>query len=115
VECEALGAPWVGPRVAGRLATGLGDADGPALLPFYRAWRALLRARLALAHLADPSPRTPARWAPLAARYVAIAATELGEPAVEVPAVEAPAVEAPAVEVPAVEVPAVEAPARGTG
>jgi aminoglycoside phosphotransferase family enzyme len=96
VECEALGAPWVGPRVAARLATGLGDADGPALLPFYRAWRALLRARLALAHLADPSPRTPARWAPLAARFVAIAATELGEPAVEVPAVEAPAVEAPA-------------------
>lgn len=80
VECEALGAPWIGPQVAARLAAGLGDADGPALLPFYRAWRALLRARLALAHLADPSPRTPGRWAPLAARFVAIAAAELDGP-----------------------------------
>jgi aminoglycoside phosphotransferase family enzyme len=80
VECDALGAPWIGPRLAARLAAGLGDADGPALLPFYRAWRALLRARLALAHLVDPSPRRPERWAPLARRFVAIAARELATP-----------------------------------
>ncbi len=78
VECDALGAPWIGRRLAMRLAAGLDDPDGPALLPFYRAWRALLRARLALAHLADPSPRRPERWAPLARRFVAIAAVELG-------------------------------------
>ena len=79
VECDALDAPWIGVRLAARLAAGLDDADGPALLPFYRAWRALLRARLALAHLLDPSPRRPARWAPLARRFVAIAADELAD------------------------------------
>jgi aminoglycoside phosphotransferase family enzyme len=78
VECDALGAPWIGPRLAARLAAGLDDPDGPALLPFYRAWRALLRARLALAHLLDPSPRHPERWGPIARRFVDIAARELG-------------------------------------
>ena len=77
VECDALGAGWVGPRLADRLARALSDPDGLRLLPFYRAWRALLRARLALAHLLDPSPRQPERWAPLARRFVDIAEREL--------------------------------------
>lgn len=77
VECDALGAPWIGPLLASRLAEGLDDPEGLALLPFYRAWRALLRARLALAHLLEPAPRRPERWAPLARRFVAAAAREL--------------------------------------
>jgi aminoglycoside phosphotransferase family enzyme len=73
VECEVLGAAWIGPRLVRHLETALADPDGAALVPFYRASRALLRARLALAHLLEPSPRTPLRWAPLAARFVAVA------------------------------------------
>lgn len=76
VECDALGAPWIGPRLAARLADGLQDPEGLALLPFYRAWRALLRARLALAHLLEPTPRRPERWAPLARRFIEAARRE---------------------------------------
>ena len=45
----------------------------PALLHLYTAHRALLRARLAVAHLLDPQPRSPAKWIPLGERYVASA------------------------------------------
>ena len=39
--------------------------------------RAMLRARLAMAHLLDPQPRTPQRWPPQARRYVAVALAAL--------------------------------------
>jgi hypothetical protein len=42
-------------------------------MALYTAHRALVRARLALAHLLDAEPRTPARWQPQAQRYVAAA------------------------------------------
>jgi uncharacterized protein len=70
LECEMAGAPWVGPRLHGHLAAALGGAPGPALMRLYVAARALLRARLSLAHLLDERPRTPERWRPLAARYI---------------------------------------------
>ena len=37
----------------------------------------MLRARLAMAHLLDPQPRTPQRWPPQARRYVAVALAAL--------------------------------------
>lgn len=70
LECDRAGAPWIGPRLARRCLAALGDAPPPALLPLYTANRALLRARLALAHLLDPHPRTPERWVPQAQVYV---------------------------------------------
>jgi hypothetical protein len=48
----------------------LGETPLPALIHLYTAHRALLRARLAMAHLLDPQPRTPEKWPPLAQRYV---------------------------------------------
>jgi aminoglycoside phosphotransferase family enzyme len=55
--------------------------NGPArLLKLYEAFRAVLRARLALAHLLDPMPREPAKWQPLARRYLALAEQALGAP-----------------------------------
>ncbi len=71
LECEMAGAPWIGPRLVEACAAGLGDRVPPALLQLYTAGRALLRARLVMAHLLDPHPRTPERWPPLAQRYVA--------------------------------------------
>ncbi len=71
LDCEMAGAPWIGPRLTAGCAAILGDRPAPALLHLYTACRALLRARLAMAHLLDPQPRTPEKWPPLAARYVA--------------------------------------------
>jgi aminoglycoside phosphotransferase family enzyme len=71
LECTLAGAPWVGTRLRGRCAAALHDDAAPtAPWLLYTAYRALLRARLAMAHLLDPQPRTPQRWAPLAQRYV---------------------------------------------
>ncbi len=73
LECELLGAAWVGERLIERCAERLDDLPDPALLRLYRASRALLRARLAVAHLLDPSPRRPECWLPLGRRCLAAA------------------------------------------
>jgi aminoglycoside phosphotransferase family enzyme len=73
LECDLAGAPWIGPRLLERCTAALRDPAPAELLTLYRAYRALLRARLAMAHLLDPQPRTPQRWVPLAQRYVALA------------------------------------------
>lgn len=70
LECAVAGAPWIGPRLVGACAAALGDAPPAALLALYTAHRALLRARLALAHLLDPQPRLPEKWPPAARRYL---------------------------------------------
>ena len=71
LECTLAGAPWVGPRLLNLCAAALHDVAAPtALWLLYTAYRALLRARLAMAHLLDPQPRTPQCWTPLAQRYV---------------------------------------------
>jgi aminoglycoside phosphotransferase family enzyme len=70
LECEMAGAAWVGERLWEGCARALPDPAPPALRWLYTAYRALLRARLALAHLLDPSPRTPSRWVPLTLRYI---------------------------------------------
>ena len=70
LECEMAGAAWIGPRVMTVCAAALGEAPPAALLHLYTAYRAQLRARLALAHLLEPQPRTPLKWAPLAQCYL---------------------------------------------
>ncbi|AOF87825.1 hypothetical protein BSY239_2586 [Hydrogenophaga sp. RAC07] len=71
LECRMAGAGWIGERVMGACARALGDRPSRRVLQLYTAHRALLRARLSLAHLLDPEPRTPERWMPQAKRYVA--------------------------------------------
>jgi aminoglycoside phosphotransferase family enzyme len=70
LECELAGAPWIGAQVIDRCTAALRDPAPAEVLQVYTAYRALLRSRLAMAHLLDPLPRTPQRWAPLAQRYV---------------------------------------------
>ncbi len=77
LECDMAGAPWIGPRLVSGCAGVLGEPPAPALLQLYTAHRALLRARLAMAHLLDPQPRMPEKWPALAARYIAHALTAL--------------------------------------
>ncbi|MGE5115451.1 MAG: hypothetical protein ACM3N6_03050 [Betaproteobacteria bacterium] len=77
LECALLGAPWVGPRLVARCGQALADRPPAPLLDLYVARRALLRARLAAAHLLEAAPRTPERWLPQARRYLARAQAAL--------------------------------------
>lgn len=73
VECRFLGAASTGGAIARGFADRMTPAPPSALIALYGAWRAALRARLSLAHLRDPSPRQPEKWAPQALRYLEIA------------------------------------------
>jgi aminoglycoside phosphotransferase family enzyme len=74
LECERLGAAWAGARLRQRMARLLRDGPADALFTFYHANRAMLRARLAIAHLYEAEPRTPEKWPRLAHAYLALAA-----------------------------------------
>jgi len=76
LECERLGARWAGEHVRRRVAAALRDGPTEVLFAFYRCHRATLRARLAIAHLLEPDPRTPAKWPALARTYLALADAE---------------------------------------
>jgi uncharacterized protein len=77
LECEVLGAPWIGPLLHRRLVEAGVEAPAALLLRLYRAFRALVRARLSLAHLLEPDIRLPAKWLPLGSRYIEAAAAAL--------------------------------------
>ncbi|MDO9313576.1 MAG: hypothetical protein Q7T97_03395 [Burkholderiaceae bacterium] len=70
MECALADAHWIGQRLVAGCAARLGMAPPPALMALYTAHRALLRARLAMAHLLDSHPRTPHRWPLQAGRYL---------------------------------------------
>jgi aminoglycoside phosphotransferase family enzyme len=76
LECERLGAAWAGQYLRRRAARGLRDGLTEELFLFYRCHRATLRARLAIAHLLEPNPRTPEKWPRLARFYLRIAAAD---------------------------------------
>jgi aminoglycoside phosphotransferase family enzyme len=73
LECERLGAAWAGDYLRRRMMRVLRNGPANALFTFYRCHRAMLRARLAIAHLSEPDPRTPEKWPRLAAAYLALA------------------------------------------
>jgi aminoglycoside phosphotransferase family enzyme len=72
LECARLGGKWVGDRLRQHLAAQLDDDPSSGLFLFYRIGRAMLRARLSIAHFADPQPRTPEKWPRLARSYLAL-------------------------------------------
>ena len=76
LECERLGQRWVGERIRRRLAHILREDPTNGLFEFYRSRRAMLRARLSIAHLFDQAPRTPDKWPRLARAYLALAAAD---------------------------------------
>jgi aminoglycoside phosphotransferase family enzyme len=76
LECERLGTPWAGRRLQQRFRRAWPHAAGLDLFVFYRCYRATLRARLAIAHLLEPNPRTPEKWPRLARLYLEIAAAD---------------------------------------
>jgi aminoglycoside phosphotransferase family enzyme len=76
LECERLGAPWISDYLKHRMTRVVRGGPGEALFAFYRCHRATLRARLAIAHLLEPNPRTPEKWPKLARAYLALAARD---------------------------------------
>ncbi|MGO4570833.1 hypothetical protein [Microvirga sp. 2TAF3] len=79
MECALLGHSWIGPALMDLVGGRLGVRPPDRLVRLYVAFRAVLRARLTLAHLLDPIPREPAKWEPLAARYLRLAEDALAE------------------------------------
>jgi aminoglycoside phosphotransferase family enzyme len=73
LECERLGAIWAGAYIERRMKRMLRDGPVEELFTFYRCHRAMLRARLAIAHLLEEYPRTPEKWPRLAAAYLRLA------------------------------------------
>jgi aminoglycoside phosphotransferase family enzyme len=74
VESQRLGAGQVGARIRHGVCARLRDRPPEPLRLFYASMRAMLRARLAIAHLLEPNPRTPEKWPRQAREYLAIAA-----------------------------------------
>jgi uncharacterized protein len=74
VECERLGAAWAGEYIKRHARLTLSDGMSEELFTFYRCHRAALRARLTIAHLLEPSPRTVDKWPRLARTYLRLAA-----------------------------------------
>jgi uncharacterized protein len=76
LECERLGAAWAGEYLRRRVGRALHDGKSEELFIFYRCHRATLRARLSIAHLLEPDPRSPHKWTPLALTYLRLAAAD---------------------------------------
>jgi aminoglycoside phosphotransferase family enzyme len=79
VECERHGEEWIGNRLFRQMTLNLPAPAPQALVVFYMCYRATLRARLCIAHLLEPHPRTPEKWRPLALVYLAIARKHAAE------------------------------------
>jgi len=81
VECSLLGQPWIGDRFRRIYAEVTGDRPPEALLRFYEAYRAFLRAKIAIWHLADDEIQDHARWRARAVQYLELGRNRLAEPA----------------------------------
>ncbi|GLQ56642.1 hypothetical protein [Devosia nitrariae] len=76
LECEFLGAGWIRPSLLAVLEETIGDRPDRRLIATYGAFRAVLRARICLAHLLDDTPAEPDRWPREAKAYLALAEAE---------------------------------------
>lgn len=73
MECDKAGAPFIGPVVFDTYRAESDDAVAPALVLFYKAKRALLRAELSVWHLKDHDRDQHEKWIAKAADYLELA------------------------------------------
>ncbi len=73
MECELLGAAFVGQRAFEVYREVTGDDPSPALIAFYKCYRASLRAKLAVWHIVDPETNHPTKWTARANDYLSLA------------------------------------------
>lgn len=76
IECEMLGAGWIRPLLLATLEDIVGGKPEPRLMHTYSAFRAVLRARICIAHLLDPEPMQPERWPAETRAYLSLAEEE---------------------------------------
>ncbi len=73
LECARLGRPAAGAFAVATYERLTGDRPGAPLYAFYRLFRGIQRARLAVWHAADPGPCGEAHWYARARRYLELA------------------------------------------
>lgn len=73
MECERLGAPESGKVILETCCRELGDWPPAALIHFYKAHRAFMRAKLTIFHLQDEDVRDPEKWRLRAMEYIGLA------------------------------------------
>lgn len=73
LECERAGARAVGEWFLEVYTEVTGDPPPGSLLQFYRRYRAIRRARLAVMHMREPGDRLPRAWAARARDYLELA------------------------------------------
>lgn len=73
LELERIGHPHLGELAVARYEERTGDRPGPRLLAFYRVFRAVQRARLAVWHATDPGRHPPEEWYGRARQYLELA------------------------------------------
>jgi uncharacterized protein len=73
MECERLGAAPLGDEILRRYLEASGDAVPEELIWFYKAFRACLRARIAIWHIADHEVRDADKWRGRAGAYLQLA------------------------------------------
>jgi aminoglycoside phosphotransferase family enzyme len=78
MECERLGSPGVGKVILETCCRALDDRPPATLIDFYKAYRALLRANLAIQHLRDEDVGDPEKWRLRTAEYLDLAETYAG-------------------------------------
>lgn len=76
VECDRLGGGWASEHIKRRTLRLLAADFPEELFAFYRCYRATLRARLSIAHMLEPEPRSPEKWPALARAYLDLAAAD---------------------------------------
>ncbi len=79
MECELLGAAFVGKRALKVYRRLTSDDPAKSLVALYKCYRACLRAKLAAWHLADPEIGNPEKWTALARDYLGLADGYAGE------------------------------------
>jgi aminoglycoside phosphotransferase family enzyme len=79
MECERLGAPQVGEEFFAVYRRVTGDYPPPVLVNFYKAYRACVRARLAIWHVHDAAESTWPRWRAVATEYLRLAESYAGK------------------------------------
>lgn len=79
LECEMLGSPGAGKVILEGCCDRLGDEPPPELIAFYKALRAMMRARLAVLHLEEEVPSDPEFWRNRAESYLKLASRHAGQ------------------------------------
>lgn len=73
MECERLGAAALGGKILDQCLTAGGDRAPDALISFYKTYRACLRAKIAVWHIADHEIQGTEKWRERGLEYLALA------------------------------------------